>query len=149
METHSFHINGSLYGYYTGHRLIPLVYSQVFLAWAGCWHNVEIPQIGDPASIWLGVGATEFCAQFAELWLDVADQSYWTASVCTGFNLCLLCSKSLPVSEKEPQHQNHFFHEYPKYHLMDTNNIYKNPYKFETWTEPVRQMLMKLEASFI
>ena len=55
----------------------------------------------------------------------MVDQFYGTTTVCTGFNLCLLCSQRLPVSERGSWYPHQFFSWISKHNLKSTTKIYK------------------------
>ena len=71
-----------------------------------------------------------------------------TTAVCFVFNFCLLCSQRLPVSDRNLPVPKPFLNKFLKYVLKDRIKIYrKKSYRFKTWMEFVRQILMKLKTS--
>ena len=79
---------------------------------------------GCPIGIFSGGSPGKFRGQSAQLLLDVVDQFYRSTSVCTGFNLCLPYSQTLPVSEMGSQYQHHCFIDFQELIFRNFQNIF-------------------------
>ena len=76
------------------------------------------------------------------------DRFIGTTAVCFVFNFCLLCSHTLPVSERNLPVPKPFFRWISKICFEGQNrNLQKKSCRFKTWTEFVSQILMKLKTS--
>ena len=76
------------------------------------------------------------------------DRFLGTTAVCFVFNFCLLCSQTLPVSERNLPVPRPSLNKFLKYVVEDRIKIYrKKSCRLKIWMEFVRQISMKLKTS--